>query len=47
MQTLVMKMLGRDYRANREGAGRIMGCRKIGLFNWVKITSNDASEPSC
>jgi hypothetical protein len=47
MQTLVVKVLGRRYLANRKGAGRIIGCRKIGLCNWFKITSNEALEPSC
>jgi len=47
MQTLVAKVLGKGYLANREGGGRIMGCRKIGGFNWFKITSNEALEPSC
>jgi len=47
MQTLVVEVLGRGYLANREGARRIMGCRKIGDFNRVKITSNEGLEPSC
>jgi hypothetical protein len=44
---LVAKVLGKGFLANRVGAGRIMGCRKIGGFNWFKITSNEALEPSC
>jgi hypothetical protein len=47
IQTLVVKVLGGGYLANREAAGRIMGRRKIGGFNWFKMTSNEDSEPSC
>jgi len=47
MQTLVVKVLGRGYLANREGARRIMGCRKIGGFNRFKITLNEPLESSC
>ena len=47
MRTLMVKVFGGGYLANRERPGRIMGCRKVRGFNWFKIASYEALLLSC